>query len=137
MSELFFDKDKSFAFYIYICDGQLCEYIYMFIVYVLFLSLFPFFCSSKEKNLSRKQTSPLVDGSSAIVCSRVFIFMRRTPLNGKFERGEEQEEDGDGEGEKVRYWRRANEQGGGINECSVILFVYVYVRSLSLVLQLF
>jgi len=27
------------------------------------------------------------------------------------------------EGEKVRYWRRASEQGGGSSECSVILFV--------------
>jgi hypothetical protein len=50
------------------------------------------------------------------------------------EKEKEQEEE---EREKARYWRRASEQDGGSSECSVILFVYVYECSLSLVLQLF
>ncbi len=67
-----------------------CVSMCTFIVHVLFLSLslalalaLPF---CMKENLSRKQTSPIVDGSSTIVCSRVFIFMRHTPQNGKFER---------------------------------------------------
>ena len=50
---------------------------------------------------------------------------------------EKREKEQEEEGEKVRYWRRASEQDGGSSECSVILFVYVYECSLSLVLQLF
>ncbi len=56
---------------------------------------------------------------------------------GSLREKEQEEEEGEGEGEKVRYWRRTSEQGGGSSECSVILLVYVYECSLSLVLQLF
>ncbi len=120
--------------HIYIWWSAVWIYVCSLFMFCFFLSLFSFFCSNIEKNLSRKQTSPLVDSSSTIVRSRVFIFMRRTPLNGKFERKEQEQEEEDEEGEKVRYWRRTSEQGGGSSECSVILFcvricVFVVARS--------
>lgn len=129
--ELFvFDKNKSSSLRWSNCVNH-CPYS------VAFFFFLPSFCL--KKNLSRKQTSPLVDGSSTIVCSRVFIFMCRTQLNGKFEREKEKEEEQEEKKKKVRYWRRTNEQdgGGGSSECSVTLSVYVYKCSLSLVLQLF
>jgi len=68
--------------------------------YVHVRFLFSFFLYTGEI-FSRKQILPLVDSSSTMVrCSRVFIFMRRTPINeGKLKRKKEEKR----REENVRY----------------------------------
>ena len=94
-----------------------------------FFFFFFYFCI--EKNLSRKQTSPLVDGSSTIVCSRVFIFMCRTLLNGKFERERERSKKKKEEKERKKYdatgGERANERTGRWRQQRVFRYSF-YVR---------